>query len=665
VSSSAGVPRRTAVWLVVLGTLIVTLMGGVGWVQWRQSVLISQASLVGGDNMMHFLYQADNEYLRLRESWPRPGLAAPGDAQHTSAIEALSLRYEIFVSRIAVLRNALRRHDLREETAVMDAISRAEGFIARADPVFDPGAPLPAWADLVVLSADLDALGTSMRELSRSASSLINVYGTRVSEAGRAHNRLGIGMTALLALLALAFAGFSLRQLSRLQHRRLELERLTDQLAAARQAAEAAAQAKGAFLANMSHEIRTPFQGLQGMLRLLGDTQLDERQRSYLRTASTSADHLLTLLNDVLDMSRLESGRLILAPVPIRLRTLIEDIEALMRPQAESKSLILSITVDNSLPSQVSCDVTRVRQVVFNLMSNAIKFTDRGEVRVDLQSCASGEGAQGLCLTVTDTGIGMDEATVTRLFQRFSQGDHSRARRFGGAGLGLEISRNLARLMGGDIEVTSELGAGSTFRFTMPLQVLPESDAPSPAQPQVGALPPSEPVLRPAADVPPTLPLQADTTTAPLSDRMALDILVADDNEINRLVMEATLAHLGHGPVFAEDGRQALSMAASRDWDLILMDLHMPEMDGLDASRAIRALPDPTRAGTRIVALTADVFPETRQQVIEAGIDGFMTKPIDQTALAALLAEIVAAKRSVPGGSSVSSRLPAPPPLQA
>lgn len=650
-SSSAGGPRRTAVWLVVLGTLIVTLMGGVGWVQWRQSVLMSQASLVGGDNMMHFLYQADNEYLRLRESWPRPGLAAPGDAQHTSAMEALSLRYEIFVSRIAVLRNALRRHDLREETVVMDAISRAEGFIARADPVFDPGAPLPAWADLVVLSADLDALGTSMRELSRSASSLINVYGTRVSEAGRAHNRLGIGMTVLLALLALAFAGFSLRQLSRLQHRRLELERLTDQLAAARQAAEAAAQAKGAFLANMSHEIRTPFQGLQGMLRLLGDTQLDERQQSYLRTASTSADHLLTLLNDVLDMSRLESGQLTLAPVPIRLRTLIEDIEALMRPQAESKSLILSITFDDSLPSHVLCDVTRVRQVIFNLMSNAIKFTDRGEVRVDLQSCASGECAQGLCLTVTDTGIGMDEAMVTRLFQRFSQGDHSRARRFGGAGLGLEISRNLARLMGGDIEVTSELGAGSTFRFTMPLQVLPESDAPLPAQPPVGALPPSEPVLRPAADVPPNLSLQADTTTKALqSDSLALNILVADDNEINRLVMEATLGHLGHGSVFAEDGRQALSMAASRDWDLILMDLHMPEMDGLDASRAIRALPDPARAGAKIVALTADVFPETRQQVIEAGMDGFMTKPIDQTALATLLAEIVAAKRSVPGG---------------
>ena len=650
-SAQADRPRRTTAWLVVLGLLIVALMGGVGWVQWRQSALMSQASLVGGDNMMHFLYQADNEHLRLREGWPRPGIASPPPAQRDAAVEALLLRYEIFVSRIDVLRNALKRHDLREDARVMAALAQAEAFIARADRLFDPAAPLPAWADLAVLRAELEAMGEPMRELALQASSLINVYGTRVSEAGRAHNRLGIGMSVLLAVLALAFAGYSLRQLRRLQQRRAQLERLTVELAAARQAAEAAAEAKGAFLANMSHEIRTPFQGLQGMLRLLAGTSLDGRQRGYLRTASASAEHLLTLLNDVLDMSRLESGRMSLMPGPVRLRTLIEDIEALMRPQAESKGLSLSVDIDPALPARVSCDVTRVRQVIFNLMSNAIKFTERGGVQLKLAPChGQADGPEpGLCLAVSDTGIGMDEATLERLFQRFSQGDASRARRFGGTGLGLEISRSLARLMGGDIQVESQLGVGSTFRFTMPLLRLPLQDEPlPPALPGDGAVDATAPVdsarlLRPSG--------RTDThtgsparPTGPTTASQAFNILVADDNEVNRLVMQATLVRMGHSPAFAEDGRHALTMAATHAWDLILMDLHMPEMDGLESSRAIRALPDPARSRVRIVALTADVFPETREQVSAAGMDGFMTKPIDHDALVSLLNDITAAK---------------------
>jgi signal transduction histidine kinase/CheY-like chemotaxis protein len=640
VSAGAERLRRATAWLLALGVLIVALMGGVGWVQWRQSALMSQASLVGGDNMMHFLYQADNEYLRLREGWPHPGMAAPVASHADGAAETLQLRYEIFVSRINVLRNALKRHDLREDGQVMDAVARAERFIARADRLFDPAAPMPSWSDLVALRSDLEAMGEPMRELALQASSLVNIYGTRVSEAGRAHNRLGIGMSVLLALLALAFAGFSLRQLSRLQQRRAELERLTGQLAASRQAAEAAAEAKGAFLANMSHEIRTPFQGLQGMLRLLSDTRLDERQRAYLRTASASADHLLTLLNDVLDMSRLESGRMTLVPGPVRLRTVLEDVEALMRPQAESKGLAFSVVFDPSLPARVSCDVTRVRQIIFNLLSNALKFTERGEVRLTLEYCVCQEGGLGLCLAVSDTGIGMDEATLGRLFQRFSQGDASRARRFGGTGLGLEISRSLARLMGGDIEATSRLGQGSTFRFTMPLQVLPEDSVPSPGQPALDSSSPEAQGPSALGDMAAAAPPQAATRPPAAPVSVPLDILVADDNEVNRMVMEATLAHMGHSPAFAEEGRQALAMAASRAWDLILMDLHMPEMDGLEAARAIRALPDPARARVRIVALTADVFPETREHVTEAGMDGFLTKPIDQDALVALLAEI-------------------------
>ena len=632
---SAEGPRGTRGWLWVLGLLIAGLIGGVGWVQWRQSVLMSQASLVGGDNMVHFLYQADTEYLRLRESWPRPATldGPPPDLQ--SELDGLQLRYEIFVSRIGLLKNALKQHDLSEKPEVVDAVARAEAFIARADPLFETGRGLPHRDEVTAVYAELRALGEVMQRLTREASRLINVYGTRVSEAGRVHNQLGIAMSLLLSLLALAFTIFSLRQLKRLQQRRQQLEQLTEELAAARLAAESASQAKGAFLANMSHEIRTPFQGLVGMLRLLGQTPLDDEQAGFLRTARTSADHLLTLLNDVLDMSRLESGRMTLSPGPVELRVLLSDIDALMRPQAEGKGLRFDLQIDDTLPQTIACDVTRVRQIIFNLVSNAIKFTERGHVTVRASVAPISHpddlpgASDGLRLAVIDTGIGIDEATLSRLFERFSQGDPTRARRYGGTGLGLEISRSLARLMGGDLQASSVPGQGSEFIFTMPLVPAVELSAPAPDL---------DSTARETAQ--PKSAQAAVTRTDAVQSTTTLGILVADDNEVNRMVMAAILSGMGHHSSFAVDGRQALEMASTQSWDLILMDLHMPEMDGIEATRSIRQLDDSQRASVPIVALTADVFPETRQQCLEAGITDFLTKPVDHDALQAVLARI-------------------------
>jgi len=447
-----------------------------------------------------------------------------------------------------------------------------------------------------------------MHELSLGASHTVAEQMERRAVTVRQQNQLGLGLTVFLSLLTLAFAYTALRQVRQLRERRVVLEELAAKLRIARREAETASEAKSAFLANMSHEIRTPFHGLMGMLSLLRETGLTPRQIDYLRTATESADHLLALLNDILDMSQLESGRVALAVAPLDLRALLRDVEALMRPQASAKPLALHIDTDPAVPERILADATRLKQIIFNLLSNAIKFTDRGAVVLDVRTRDGSAGETEIVFEVTDTGVGMDEATLAQLFNRFVQGDNSRSRRHGGTGLGLEISRNLARLMGGDIFARSRQGEGSCFTFRMPLRV------------------PDDPALDEAARAPAGTP-----------QTQHLQVLVAEDHPVNRQYMAALLETLGHEAHFGVNGEEAVQALQQRRYDVVLMDLHMPVLDGVQATRAIRALPDAALATVPIVALTADAFAETRERCLLAGMNDFLSKPVSPQKLAATL----------------------------
>jgi signal transduction histidine kinase/ActR/RegA family two-component response regulator len=425
-------------------------------------------------------------------------------------------------------------------------------------------------------------------------------------EQKRAEQRLALGKQQLDTALATELANRLAEQLQaqkKLEDQKAELIAATGALSEARDAAEAASRAKSDFLAMMSHEIRTPMAGMMGMIDLLSGTSLNEEQQDLARVAQESAQNLLAVLNNILDFSKLEAGQVNPESIDFSIKHSIKSVISLLGPRAAGRGLRLNAILAPDLPIWLRGDPSRIGQVLLNLVGNAIKFTEHGSVQISVSHRTLQDSAFELCFDVVDTGCGIPTNMLSILFSTFTQADGSVSRRYGGTGLGLAICKQLCLTMGGDIGVESASGHGSRFWFTVRCQLG--------RPPEVTA-----PLLQPAL--------------AP--DAADIDILIVEDNPIIRSLVFKLLARRGYEADQVNNGKEALEAVRAKRYGLVLMDMQMPEMDGLSATKAIRNLRGPER-NVPIVALTANALVGQRETCLAAGMNGFLTKPIKPEAL--------------------------------
>jgi signal transduction histidine kinase/ActR/RegA family two-component response regulator len=584
--------------------------------EWTQRQALQAKATQRVDSVTAPAFLLDREYLRLVSSLDL--FLNAGSAQPLNEVQT---RLDILFSKIETVRESPGSAFLLQNPELARRLQSLQDYADRCEQALS-GRP-PDRAQLQALLQEMQAQAVNSLALGNAADLLGAQLLERQTRDLLKQNMHIIWLTmGQLGLLTTLLAGLVWR--SKIQRREEKaLKKLNEQLLLARQQADSANLGKSQFLANMSHELRTPFNGVMGLLGLLQKTPLNPEQADLVQVANDSAKHLLLLLNDILDMSALESGKISLHMEPVHWPSFLRGIEAIFQPLAAQKNLQFEIQNQLEEDLWLETDSTRQRQILFNLINNAIKFTEKGQVLLHARRMQDEHNKPWLELRVQDTGIGMDEKALGQLFQRFFQVDSGLSRQFTGTGLGLQISLSLARLMGGDITVQSLPQQGSTFTVVLPLRLC------APAQP--------------SARAPQASPANADAMRPGLNSLVR--ILVAEDNAVNQKYLSLMLARMGYQATFCDNGQKALEALIEAEFDLVLMDIHMPVMDGLSATRAIRAFAWP-KSQIPIIALTADVLQEAKDRAKAAGVSAFISKPIKPEELESAIASMLASEQS-------------------